>query len=706
MVYSKARLQDALRAFRQRPNCRDRRALPSEKLARRLRSSRVSAKVTPLDGVNWQAKSGASGSEDDEYNPDKERRLLAARRSKKKRKSEDGAGDDIVPEREAKKMKGDHTTSNSKSDNTFFTIRLTSEKGRQLLRSLGALGRVVRIGQGSSGASLSKVAPRSTNSYFDKYLSTDAAQAREVAGLVEGGLLEMDVDVQDEFVSNKHKILRSGKVVEKPAKKRKKSIKSTLHLNSPTSDDEIDQAIVLTKLSTKKKSQSSNRVHLNAFEKVRPVTKNFDYECVRGLSVFNHTGTTTDPISLDSDTEEMSTKLSPRPGIKTSLSPVNTKRISASPTIKQENSLPVSSISHTRPRTDPVAPQTTPTILTISTAFAHPLIFLSSTTHPAVASLQCHFCKDSRMAIIGLGCIRVEVFTDPDNPLAYQEMGQGFRSRNYESTTICFSCVEERIRMKNCHMTRTDPEQIHDAGENEDEDCGLEKMRVETRIDGVNANLLYRQWLFPTSAEKRDAKIREMEAPLQTCSLCPMPAQWTCCRDQSGRHAAAVKRGDLMSKQTETSRMIEAGAVPTASTSSRKISTRASRPSVGSEVIVVDSDSDGEPFAVVSKEVLQQRRRQNTSQAPAERPNPVSSTNRVNRGCGLMLCGNCKHLVVNRCHGVLDKKVIMAQFNNASQRGQIMTGRADVEFLFRGSVVERFYEQQMGQCVERSENQE
>lgn len=722
MVYTRARLKDALRAFRNIPNCRDRRALPSEKLASRLRSSRASAKVTRLGGVNWQAKPRGNSSDDDDYDPDKEKRLLATRRNKKKRKSDEVAAvNDPAQDRESKKLKGNSSTTSIHGDNTFYTIKLTSEKGRQFLRNINALGEVLRVGEGSLGIK-PKAAPRSSKTYFDKYLSSDIVQDREVTGLDDQGLVDMDVDIQDEFTSNKHKVLRTGKAVEKP-KKKKQSSKNKSRFTPPTSDDELQQHAIITKRSSDNPTPARNRVYLNDSDKAAAVTKSPSQSAYQS-SCLRQEGTRTDPVVLDSDEEEntITTRCPARLQHGYGVSLLANRRSIAGPVIKQEAAPPLSPISLSRsPPLGSPTPYTAPTILTISTAFAHPLRLLSPTTPSTIASLECHFCLDQRMAVIGLGRNKVEVFTDPDNPLAYQEMGNGFRARGYPSTTICFGCIEKRIRMMRCHLKNKDSKKTL-IGDDRAEDWGFEMMRVRARIGGINSNILYRKWLFPTPQEKKEGQEKASEPPLEPCSICPMPALWRCCKGvKIGANLGNRVEADLVLPiQRSMSGKREANPSKTSTSCKGKEGTPLRKPAANKEVMLISSDSEDALSGSVRKGTSLERQEQQKSQSLTKRPslarpsthvsqmpNAVNGTDQVDRGCGLKLCGNCKAIVVDRCHGVLDKRSVMAQFNNVpGERRSAVTGRADVEFLFRGSVADRYYEQQTKQKIGKIEGKE
>lgn len=704
MVYTKARLEDALRVFRHNPNCRERRGLPSESLERRLRSNygfRKPSKLTPLANVNvWQAKFGDSSSDDDEYDPKEERKRLAVRNNKKKRKLDDAVDRDGAGERETKKMKGEGSSSNLKNDNTFLTLRLTSDKGTKLLRSIDALGLVPRIVQGSSKAGSSREAPRSSGKYFDKYLPTGAVRDRKLADLVDEGLLEMHVDVDDEFVSNKHKVLRNGKVVEKAAKKQKKPSKPKNIPTSPSSDEEHDPVLIVTKPANYKPAPPTNRIRLNG-----PAVTKGSASSIRdpfaGSSAKN-------PISIDSDPED--TLPAPRRRIQGNHLSLRTTEIAKDAGIKQEAALPISPISLPSTRSDSPPPSSSPAVLTISTAFAHPLVFLPSTTPPATVTQQCHFCTDPRMSIIGLGRCHVQVFTDPDNPLVYQEMEGGFRGQGFESTVICLSCVEARIRMMKCHLKKSAGSDKRNKLTEDDDDMnrGFERLRVRRLIGEVNANVVYQKWLFQQRSKDKT------KSPLEPCSLCPMPAGWVCCRLHGGR--AGDITGSTKDRHISTSHgLTSATGLPQFLGSTGRDGGRSvSKASKDEDVIMIDSEDEDEPFTTGSREMQLQRQNREYSEASARELSSARSSSfvshvsngsqQLSRGCGLKLCQGCKTLVVDRCRGALDKKVLMAQFNAASANG-LLSGRADVEFLFRGSSADRFYEQELRRRAANAEDQ-
>lgn len=592
MVYTQARLDDALRVFRLAAVLRDKKGLASEKLERHLRSGyalRKKAQAAPLVTVTWREK---DSSDDEEYDPFNDNRKPAKRKVEKKRKAED-AGD---AEKVVKKMKDSHSSDAfcaTVADASCLILKLVSEAGRELLKNIGTIRCRVEIDPEAESSD-----DEGQPSYFSRYASSKKKKQREDAwNTLELGREWMGSDLEDTLVGPGRR-LRNGKTLQQKVKEEKKKQKQKHkhdYERSSGSRPAFAQSSFFgqTSLPVKSKDQDLRSI----FSTAQPVTKKVP-----------EIGTSDHPISLDDSSDDQAPQ--------TSLArPLQSLVRKAQPTIKQEYPLsPVSlhNENFTHPRLAARSPVPTqsythePGILTITTSYAHPIDF----KHSPTPLIPCDFCTDFRMSILGLSTRRVEVFIDPDSPNQYQEIGNGHRSEGRDCTRMCVKCALNRLLIMRCHDTH--------------EDGGIDRVSGErtvrfTKIRGLvtdgNTINAYVPHLFGRS----EGKGVDMEKPLlPTCSLCYSYAVVECCRWQ---RTDAVKR------------------------------TR-----------VVPGLEGGEKLL------------------------PMKA------GCGLKLCLVCRKFVEEQCGGKLEKRKVMRWLKAGIENGGNRFGaRADVEWLFKGSMLDRCY---------------
>lgn len=649
MVYTKARLGHALRVFRETSSYLNKKGLPSENLERHLRSKyafRKSSKVAPLTNVTlWQDKS--NGSDDEEYDPDKERKTRNAkkkRRAEQKRKAED-SGDQ---ERSIKKNKSEE------GDHAYISFTLASEKGRQLLRDLSLFHKTDL--ESFDKERSDEIEP----SYWKRYSSSSgSAEARRRPRsdvLLDDDLTETVPDSEPEKPGPVLTTsLRSGKVREKPSDK-----KITRVTNGMSKHDEDVM-----------KESNPQIPRNNTIQKEVLPKWGISGRPTRGA------GSRSEPIELDDDPNEEFE----RPAI---VHHSTTSKCSTSGNhntkFKREPSLPAVSPSNGFSFTQALSHPDLPGLITIETAYAHPIDFRFI---PAVGQ-RCDFCRDWRFGILGHGKRAIKVFIDPEHPTQFQEMRNGHHSLGKQCTKMCISCALDRLLIMRCHCPNQDDRRSDSALPPQSQPAP-----AFSRISGVVCSKhnwdLYSNALFSKPGTAEASAPPSKNGPLSACSLCPAPAMWQCCKWQ---------KTDKIKKPCRVPD--EAAPATSAVTSlSSSPSTPPTTPSGGatnghkkqaSIISISDSDDDSpstRPSATSSPQSSQRAHLTISSSSSQQGLRPPL------RGCGLKMCTPCKGFVSDKCNGQLDKKLIMKWFRDESK---VKEPRADVDWLFTGSLLERTYE--------------
>lgn len=210
MVYTKARLEHALKVFRQSAPNQGRKGL-KEHLDRQLRRSTRSSRARVLQ--SWSFSGAPDGSDEDEYDPAEDRRRMRAPRRRKKQSSDTGDEEKII-----KKEKGDELPYQLSNAN-HLVLKLTTSKSRERLEELSR-GRKTRpeyFGR-SSGAL------RRSRSHDDIY-----------------GDMDTDEDIEDRdammYEAYAPTALRSGRVLNKNVES-KSNDNNTIQSNRPTSSSD------------------------------------------------------------------------------------------------------------------------------------------------------------------------------------------------------------------------------------------------------------------------------------------------------------------------------------------------------------------------------------------------------------------------------------------------------------------------------------
>lgn len=700
MVYTKARLEHALRAFRKEATHR-RKGLDALHLEEYLQPSRWSlrkpTKLLSLVNVSiWQDKDKNGGSEDDEYDPRKEKKQLLSAR-KKKRKADDVEDEDKV----VKRNRVEEETQLSTTKDVWLTLKLATLKGKQLLADLEKQ-------HNTQGRRRDQENDQPEPSYLSHYRNSSKAK-RRVLGLdmpeTDDVLTEMDIDnpLALDVATLGPTALRSGRLLKKTRKDKKPTREEA------DSKEGQDASTVVKDLTNKPRPQVvTSHVTRHAFT---PASSRGKFAAV---------GSYADPIDLLDDSEDDVGR------------PMNFDRTrhhqEEQINIKQE--LPPTPISQ---RSDSFSWNQTKQaqafhdesgILTITTCYAHPIQFFSTSGD------DCHFCMDYRMGIIGHGQRAIQVFRDPDSPHQFLELGNGHRSNGNPNTQMCAVCSRERLMMLRCHNTDQE-EEVEDSHDPIPWRPPESNAPVFAHIQVSDFDRLQHTYLdqlfkkipmeFPSASSNKRS-----QPPLPICNLCPAPAIWKCCKWQKhdirrrpcrtpfSKASAASSHGNkIRTTLTSAHRPHSTSSRADSATHSSGLSSPAS-PFSNASLVPDDSDSDPD-FPVVSKSAASLMRSRSytsshksrsPSKAQQTRPTPMPSATSSDhssplrppvRGCGLHLCGDCHRFVTTQCdfNATLDKRKIARWLRptdgeKAARRGSQFGPRADVEFLFRGGLLERW----------------
>ncbi|KAI1611740.1 hypothetical protein EDD36DRAFT_299910 [Exophiala viscosa] len=141
-------------------------------------------------------------------------------------------------------------------------------------------------------------------------------------------------------------------------------------------------------------------------------------------------------------------------------------------------------------------------LLRIKTFWAHPIDFKFQ---PSPTEL-CHFCSDFRYGIYGYGELDVEVIRYP-GAIGVEETGDGHRARGREATRMCVLCALARLYILKCAVHRF------------------------RKLDVLLSQKIFDLYTTQVLAETWDPPLKK--GAYSTCSLCPHPASWNCCADQT-----------------------------------------------------------------------------------------------------------------------------------------------------------------------------
>jgi len=674
MPYTKVRLEHALKVFRETASYRSQRGLPCGNLERYLRGDyafrRASKNGSARSVIAWQDLDGDGRSDDEEYDPKAERKKLKAATTRKK-KIQKRKAEEVVEERKIKKSKGEESRHDRGS--AYLTLVLTTEKGRRLLRDLALVHGTSHLNQPQDQES------ERLPSYWKRSTDPRGLRSRRWR-LHEWTDSELDVH-SDENVEKLTVGLRNGKVLNK----------GTNVGSRKTSRDEGASG------------DESARERLNKEER--------NMENIRDHEDYHYSTVTLPPkqavpissaeVEVDDSHVTIAANLSLKK-IGSSMLKRRAKPEATKPTISSTISTPYTSFSLERAR-HAQSFRSESGITTIETCYAHPI---NLQYIPSPGGDPCDFCSNYRMGVIGLGKRSISVFVDPDNPNQFQEDGDGWRSEGMPETKMCVSCALDRLMIMRCHAPNADNDPAPTL-------TTQQFARIPLLDWSENTYRAYMQDLFDLS--KRPIYHKEPTSkrggPLPSCSLCPAPAVWKCCKWQKRNKTNAPCRIPQIPALSviRTPPSLNAPSLPPPTTQIQikqehtptptPISTAPAIPKYTNphktttetingkkrQIICLDSDTEDDippPFA-------------KGHQPTIPRPSPTSSTSTQAaclkpplRGCGLTLCRFCKDFLdTPACAGILDPKKVMGYLRRENRFG----ARADVRFLFGGGELERTY---------------
>ncbi|KAJ9651004.1 hypothetical protein H2198_009698 [Neophaeococcomyces mojaviensis] len=680
MPYTKARLEHALKIFRETAPYKLQRGLPSGNLERRLRRNYslrdVSRTSFTRTATVWQDRD-SGGNSDDEYDPKEERKKLkaAATRKKKnnqKRKAEEEAEND----RKTKKVKGEEPCYDSNS--AYLTLVLTTEKGRSLLADLAHTHNTSCLGQ-QHDQECEKEPSYWRRSSGSKKCNSSKLAIHELTGS------ELDAGA-DNDVEAPISGLRDGKVLDNE--------NNAGFCRSLDGEDSRREKIIKQK--TAKDSVQNHEDHtLSAKTGSVKKTGSHSYATIE-IEHNENNVTSSTALSLSKVAPSM---------LRRKPKPVVSKPVTSGSANTSLSAFSVEKARHAHSFRDESG------LITIETCYAHPIDFKHI---PQTGGEPCDFCSNYRMSVIGLGKKFISVFIDPDVPTKVHEVGDGWRSKGVPATKMCVSCALGRLMITRCHTLGT----------------GSARQQQFMKIPLLNSSeenrRAYLRDLFDPS--KRPNHFSESagkrEGPLPSCNLCPAPAFWKCCKWQNRDKMNApcrVPSSATVSEPWSAVQALSSSRSPSVTPSASLVSmTRESTPiytppastlpvnkvsnkiinGKKRQVICLDSDSDDDILPQAKQRITAvdltggptQSFQIGTSQT-SQRSNSIAALQSGLRppiqGCGLKLCHPCKLFVEARCDGSLDRRKVMEFLRKESKLGP----RADLRFLFQGSELERAYEQ-------------
>ena len=468
MAYTKHRLQEALRVFREaRSNDRH-----NQVKANQQSSKYAFRRVVPASSTRHLTAyrdSDSSGEEDDDYDPSSKRKKKRVpdlvKLQRQKRRAEDGG--ENGGQKRAKGMPRDTAMRDSKE--AYITVVLTSEKGKELLQDLGQKHGNDVIKKRRLGRSF-----RIVDQSLDP-MQRDLESRRKAQTYMD--TLDLECAMID---NNDCRALRNRKVPDAKSEPRKVPCNSC----------------------------SEAKVKCRGF--IRGVCqrcKQEDLDCVPYRKDRNHPkrkGAATLPtprssgMSLDSDMSviDLDHPTTPWQGSNTGnaividqdgLREIGKKTTS---TIELDSGSEKSPIGRT---------------FNIKTFWAHPIDF-QYFPNPTIP--PCDFCSDCLFGIHGHGPVNVEILQLPGEE-AYQELGNGHRADGKAQTVMCVRCALQRLYILHCRSHTFEPIPGVD----------YKSFRFQDYADQMRAEV---EGLKPRTANFKYA----------ICSICPSPAFFRCCTKQ------------------------------------------------------------------------------------------------------------------------------------------------------------------------------
>lgn len=320
------------------------------------------------------------------------------------------------------------------------------------------------------------------------------------------------------------------------------------------------------------------------------------------------------------------------------------------------------------------------------TSYAHPINFKLLSDKDG--SSECHFCKDWTMAVIGHGTRRATA-RRLRSPPEYHETANGHRDEGKEAARMCVRCSLNRLLMMRCHSPHYQPNNPPPST------LSHPFTKVHAKDLTEQQPWKYLQHLFCRMNGETHLISPAFELP--ACSLCPQPAVWKCCkfqeRDQAMRPCQIPEADSSMLARANSA------VVDLSSSSSSPINDRPpqTRLQAAEPVVISLLDSSDDEEVPVSRSTPAPPRQPTRPLIKLEGVLSTTTTSRPQvpnpalrpplRGCGLHLCTPCHIFVTQSCKGLLPESRILA-YIKANPLGK----RADVQWLFKGSLLEESFE--------------
>lgn len=623
MPYTRARLEHALRIFRENPSNLIGRGLTSRSAAHNLRSYHLRSPqkiVYDYDGPSQRGRGRGRNSDDEDYDPSEERRRLNAAAKRKKVAQKRKAEVEGDAERTIKKSKLVKAGTND-TQTAYVTLKITSEEGKKLFRDLATVYGSTPSQQqhyGEVGFVSSYWDPQGADTRLRTLMYTSDAEK----GGNDNDAEELTIGLRNGKVPNKQ-INRSGKSKSKNISRSSYEEDIEVIQDNPTSSDEV------TPVEDHRQTRESS------------IAEDLDIDISDG--------------ALPPEQERVTFSL-PKSKSLLETEPAKIHR-------SQQPELPLKKIKRVDMYTNGAG------LESMETHYAHPINFHSFQT-------PCDFCGNYRMGVIGLGKKVVSVYPNPSDPTKLEEAGNGFRAEGYPETQMCTLCGLKRLMIARCH-----------APEPEDQ-MSIASSRPEAQFtyitgrsyggDELNA---YIEDLFDHTKRPfqfKDTNDRGVELP-SSCSLCPCPAVWRCCRLQQSNNATDDPCSILPVKYDYK--------VEEKTINGKK-----------RDVVCLDSDTEEDVDQATSHPPAKRHQaNENRTPTPIRFFSQMTSTNSfqspvltrpkaaVISGCGFKLCNYCKVFLDGQCDGKLHKAKVWKYLRNDNKFGP----RADVQFLFHGSDLQK-----------------
>lgn len=199
----------------------------------------------------------------------------------------------------------------------------------------------------------------------------------------------------------------------------------------------------------------------------------------------------------------------------------NSTKVSSSRTTKQKSTPIRRRKSKPKQRVRRASPAASSKIITIRTAFCHPITF----NHIPDAENQdpCSWCDSPFFGLSGHGFLEVRVLKPlDDSGEGYEEISDGHTQEGQPCTKMCMLCTYARIRIMTC--AKHDIQPIP----------GLDPQRYDYRslYKSLEALKLGKNGDEGDNSSSSDGGGETLAMTTKWCSICPAPAFYKCCTKQ------------------------------------------------------------------------------------------------------------------------------------------------------------------------------